>query len=180
MDTVYSDIYLDVYNVDNEPPVVKTSRDDNSVRIIRAYLTDHGKNFSVSSTDTIMLWGKKSDGTPANCFGEYFVIDAGWYAPKTGPWYNRQGDWVPSSDRFPSGLKKTAQAQHIRSVRCEANRFRAFIHPIHETTGRSMLSRSLPSSSSMPLSRTFPLPVKKTTVHSPSLRSGKLLLISEP
>lgn len=75
MDTVYSDIYLDVYNVDSEPPVVKTSRDDNSVRIIRAYLTDRSENFSVSSTDTIMLWGKKSDGTPANCFGEYFVID---------------------------------------------------------------------------------------------------------
>ena len=40
----------------------------------------------------------------------YLVIDAGWYAPKTGPWYNRQGDWVPSCDRFPNGLKKTAQA----------------------------------------------------------------------
>ena len=40
----------------------------------------------------------------------YLVIDSGWYAPKTGIWYNRQGDWEPSPDRFPNGLKETAQA----------------------------------------------------------------------
>lgn len=38
----------------------------------------------------------------------YLVIDAGWYAPQTGIWYNRQGDWQASEDRFPNGLKETA------------------------------------------------------------------------
>ena len=40
----------------------------------------------------------------------YLVIDAGWYSPKTGIWYNRQGDWKPAEDRFPGGLKETVQA----------------------------------------------------------------------
>lgn len=34
---------------------------------------------------------------------EYFCIDAGWYAP--GEWWDGVGQWEPSSDRFPGGIK---------------------------------------------------------------------------
>lgn len=34
---------------------------------------------------------------------EYFCIDAGWYAP--GEWWDGVGQWEPSSDRFPEGIK---------------------------------------------------------------------------
>lgn len=34
---------------------------------------------------------------------EYFCIDAGWYAP--GEWWDGVGQWLPSSERFPQGIK---------------------------------------------------------------------------
>lgn len=34
---------------------------------------------------------------------EYFCIDAGWYAP--GEWWDGVGEWEPSSERFPEGIK---------------------------------------------------------------------------
>ncbi|OME04248.1 alpha-galactosidase [Paenibacillus odorifer] len=34
---------------------------------------------------------------------EYFCIDAGWYAP--GEWWDGVGQWEPSSERFPEGIK---------------------------------------------------------------------------
>lgn len=34
---------------------------------------------------------------------EYFCIDAGWYAP--GEWWDGVGQWLPSSERFPEGIK---------------------------------------------------------------------------
>ncbi len=34
---------------------------------------------------------------------EYFCIDAGWYAP--GDWWDGVGEWLPSSERFPEGIK---------------------------------------------------------------------------
>ncbi|WP_018750120.1 glycoside hydrolase family 36 protein [Paenibacillus sanguinis] len=34
---------------------------------------------------------------------EYFCIDAGWYAP--GEWWDGVGEWLPSSERFPEGIK---------------------------------------------------------------------------
>jgi alpha-galactosidase len=36
---------------------------------------------------------------------EYFVIDAGWYAPRAEGWWTTVGAWQPSPDRFPNGLK---------------------------------------------------------------------------
>ncbi|MDF2984607.1 MAG: glycoside hydrolase clan [Eubacterium sp.] len=35
---------------------------------------------------------------------EYFCIDAGWYA--AGPWWDWVGEWMPSIERFPNGLKE--------------------------------------------------------------------------
>ncbi|AFH62765.1 glycoside hydrolase family 36 protein [Paenibacillus caseinilyticus] len=34
---------------------------------------------------------------------EYFCIDAGWYAP--GEWWDGVGEWMPSEERFPEGIK---------------------------------------------------------------------------
>ncbi|RED58124.1 glycoside hydrolase family 36 protein [Cohnella lupini] len=34
---------------------------------------------------------------------EYFCIDAGWYAP--GEWWDGVGEWLPSAERFPEGIK---------------------------------------------------------------------------
>ena len=41
---------------------------------------------------------------------KYLVIDCGWYGALGSAWYNCQGDWQYGKDRFPGGLKKTAQA----------------------------------------------------------------------
>jgi alpha-galactosidase len=34
---------------------------------------------------------------------EYFCIDAGWYA--SGEWWDGVGEWMPSQERFPGGIK---------------------------------------------------------------------------
>jgi alpha-galactosidase len=34
---------------------------------------------------------------------EYFCIDAGWYA--SGEWWDGVGEWLPSAERFPEGIK---------------------------------------------------------------------------
>lgn len=34
---------------------------------------------------------------------EYFCIDAGWYA--AGEWWDGVGEWLPSAERFPEGIK---------------------------------------------------------------------------
>ncbi len=35
---------------------------------------------------------------------EYYVIDAGWYAP--GYWWDSVGEWQPSLERFPNGIQE--------------------------------------------------------------------------
>lgn len=34
---------------------------------------------------------------------EYFCIDCGWYSP--GKWWDGVGEWLPSEERFPEGIK---------------------------------------------------------------------------
>lgn len=38
---------------------------------------------------------------------EYFVIDCGWYAK--GYWWDSVGEWLPSKERFPDGIKNLIQ-----------------------------------------------------------------------
>lgn len=45
------------------------------------------------------------------CGCEYYVIDAGWYAP--GLWWDSVGEWKECLDRFPHGLRKVTD--YIRS-----------------------------------------------------------------
>lgn len=42
---------------------------------------------------------------------EYYVIDAGWYAP--GEWWDSVGEWQESKERFPNGVKEVTD--YIRS-----------------------------------------------------------------
>lgn len=43
----------------------------------------------------------------------YFVIDAGWYADPEKGWESNMGDWIPSENLFPDGIKSSVDA--IRS-----------------------------------------------------------------
>lgn len=40
----------------------------------------------------------------------YLVMDAGWFAPPGGDWSRAHGDWNPSAELYPKGLKATARA----------------------------------------------------------------------
>jgi alpha-galactosidase len=42
---------------------------------------------------------------------EYYCIDCGWYS--AGPWWDGVGEWLPSNERFPNGLKEVMD--YIRS-----------------------------------------------------------------
>lgn len=42
---------------------------------------------------------------------EYYCIDCGWYSK--GFWWDRVGEWIPSKERFPGGLKEVMD--YIRS-----------------------------------------------------------------
>lgn len=46
----------------------------------------------------------------------YHVVDAGWYKQGTADWGNGHGDWMPSADLFPHGLKGTADAIRERGL----------------------------------------------------------------
>jgi len=47
---------------------------------------------------------------------KYLVIDAGWYAGKSGVWANSQGDWEASPMLFPQGLRKTCAEIRARGL----------------------------------------------------------------
>lgn len=56
------------------------------------------------------LWGKPTTkkllpliDAAAEVGSEYFCIDAGWYA--AGEWWDGVGEWMPSEERFPEGIK---------------------------------------------------------------------------
>jgi alpha-galactosidase len=46
----------------------------------------------------------------------YLVIDAGWYKEEGNDWSSGHGDWIPSSQLFPDGLKATADAIRERGL----------------------------------------------------------------
>ena len=45
---------------------------------------------------------------------EYYCVDAGWYAD--GTWWDSVGEWMPSSWRFPSGLKSLFDKIHAKGM----------------------------------------------------------------
>lgn len=57
------------------------------------------------------LWGKPTTekelpliDAAAEVGCEYYCIDAGWYAD--GYWWDNVGEWIPSKERFPKGIKE--------------------------------------------------------------------------
>lgn len=38
----------------------------------------------------------------------YLVIDSGWYKRDYGDWFSLTGDWIPSKELFPNGIKEAA------------------------------------------------------------------------
>ena len=65
------------------------------------------------SHDNMVAIVERLAGTPCR----YQVIDAGWYRPESGAeWSLSQGDWLPSSQLFPKGLKVTCDAIRERGL----------------------------------------------------------------
>ena len=62
--------------------------------------------------DKLVAIADKLQGTATR----YLVIDAGWFVPPGGSWGADGGDWVPSKDRFPHGLKATCDAIRERGL----------------------------------------------------------------
>lgn len=50
----------------------------------------------------------------AACGCEYYVIDAGWYAP--GEWWDSVGEWKECRDRFPNGIKEVTDYIHKKGM----------------------------------------------------------------
>jgi len=45
---------------------------------------------------------------------EYFCIDAGWYSD--GAWWDGVGEWLPSKNRFPGGIKEPLDYIHTKGM----------------------------------------------------------------
>ncbi|RIX52492.1 alpha-galactosidase [Paenibacillus nanensis] len=77
---------------------IRRPNDDN--RLLRIIFNDY-MNCLWGSPTTEKLLPLIDAAAEAGC--EYFCIDAGWYAP--GYWWDGVGEWLPSEERFPEGIK---------------------------------------------------------------------------
>ncbi|MEF2966813.1 glycoside hydrolase family 36 protein [Paenibacillus sp. M1] len=78
--------------------VIRRPNEDN--RKLRVIFNDY-MNCLWGSPTTAKLLPLIDAAAEAGC--EYFCIDAGWYAP--GEWWDGVGEWLPSEERFPEGIK---------------------------------------------------------------------------
>jgi alpha-galactosidase len=62
--------------------------------------------------DKLMAIADRLKGTPVR----YLVIDAGWYKEEGTNWSCGHGDWNPSKQLFPNGMKATADAIRARGL----------------------------------------------------------------
>ncbi|WP_410770478.1 glycoside hydrolase family 36 protein [Fontibacillus sp. BL9] len=79
-------------------------------RVIRRPNEDNRKLRVIFNDYMNCLWGSPTTAkliplidAAAEIGSEYFCIDAGWYAP--GEWWDGVGEWLPSEERFPEGIK---------------------------------------------------------------------------
>ncbi|MCC3376068.1 glycoside hydrolase family 36 protein [Cohnella sp. REN36] len=77
---------------------IRRPNDDN--RLLRVIFNDY-MNCLWGKPTTAKLLPLVDAAAEAGC--EYFCIDAGWYAP--GDWWDGVGEWLPSDERFPEGIK---------------------------------------------------------------------------
>jgi alpha-galactosidase len=75
-------------------------RDNADNRELRVIFNDY-MNCLWGSPTTAKLLPLIDAAAEVGC--EYFCIDAGWYAP--GEWWDGVGEWLPSAERFPEGIK---------------------------------------------------------------------------
>ena len=57
--------------------------------------------------------------TVAEVGGETLIIDAGWYCPlgtAVKEWWQRAGDWIPDSGRYPNGIKEIRDYIHSKGL----------------------------------------------------------------
>ena len=40
----------------------------------------------------------------------YYVMDAGWYKDAANEWFELTGDWIPSKEKYPNGIKEVTDA----------------------------------------------------------------------
>ncbi|MGN0483626.1 MAG: glycoside hydrolase family 36 protein [Lachnospiraceae bacterium] len=108
------------------PVAVGVEKNDFSAAV--AQLTQYRRRIRRPNSDNVKLpvifndymnclWGSPTTekelpmidaAAEAGC--EYYVIDAGWYAP--GEWWDSVGEWQESLERFPNGMKEVTD--HIR------------------------------------------------------------------
>ncbi|MDO3410077.1 alpha-galactosidase [Saccharibacillus sp. CPCC 101409] len=79
-------------------------------RLIRRPNTDNEKLRVIFNDYMNCLWGNPTTenllpliDAAADVGCEYFCIDCGWYSP--GKWWDGVGEWLPSEERFPEGIK---------------------------------------------------------------------------
>lgn len=77
---------------------IRRENDDN--KLLRVIFNDY-MNCLWGSPTTEKLLPLIDAAADVGC--EYFCIDAGWYAP--GEWWDGVGQWLPSEERFPEGIK---------------------------------------------------------------------------
>ncbi|ACS99070.1 glycoside hydrolase family 36 protein [Paenibacillus sp. JDR-2] len=77
---------------------IRRENDDN--KLLRVIFNDY-MNCLWGSPTTAKLLPLIDAAADVGC--EYFCIDAGWYAP--GEWWDGVGQWLPSEERFPEGIK---------------------------------------------------------------------------
>ncbi|MDQ0062252.1 glycoside hydrolase family 36 protein [Paenibacillus harenae] len=77
---------------------IRRQNDDN--KLLRVIFNDY-MNCLWGSPTTEKLLPLIDAAADVGC--EYFCIDAGWYAP--GEWWDGVGEWMPSEERFPEGIK---------------------------------------------------------------------------
>ena len=68
--------------------------------IFNEYCTTWGN----PTLDNIRKTAEKLDGTGVR----YLVIDSGWYKKDKGDWFSLTGDWIPSKELFPKGIREVA------------------------------------------------------------------------
>ena len=68
--------------------------------IFNEYCTTWGN----PTLENITKTAKKLENTGVR----YLVIDSGWYKKEVGDWFSLTGDWIPSKELFPNGIKEVA------------------------------------------------------------------------
>lgn len=101
--------------------VVRGGVDEATQRLLTVFENDferrHPERIPMLFNEYCTTWGVPSQENIAKILArlhgsdiDYFVIDAGWYAPENGGWGDSGGDWRISERLFPDGLDKTVKA----------------------------------------------------------------------